>query len=294
MPTAALINGKTTPAELSRAARDRAEQVADLVDQFCDEWIDNEDDAIGFAELAFRIIGDLTLEQLPTISRGSAGHWAAGVIHTLARVNDMFDPAHPLHLKSAGIAEFFGVERNGPKDRADDIARLLGITNDDPRLRLDTILNELEDEAHAATSYFDGLELPDGRLPDGSTVRDTVFPDLAVGSQHELRPGEQVILIRDLQRLIPDDMLHALAEIVPFYSIPRAGHRATSLVAADFEADDLDEVDALDEHEADLLFNAPAGPRALAPLSTDAPPTAKPAPASKPKRRGGTRKPKKH
>lgn len=61
------------------------------------------------------------------LQSGQVKSWAAGIVHTICQVNFAFDKTQTPHVEARALAEWFGVGKSTPANKASDIKKMLNI-----------------------------------------------------------------------------------------------------------------------------------------------------------------------
>ena len=114
--------GGKARAEKKFPAGERKAELARLVRDFCDRFLDEE-----YRGLCGRIIEELSGMQEPPFLSGRVEIWAAGVIHAIGTINFLFDPSMDPYVSMDELADYFGVSKSSVTNRSGQIRRLLNI-----------------------------------------------------------------------------------------------------------------------------------------------------------------------
>jgi hypothetical protein len=109
------------------AVRPVFEEIAAITDAFCADHLDDE-----YARLARALIGKLARKRPSPLVRGDRRIWAAGVVHTIGRVNFLHDPSQRPHMRTEDLAERLGVKAQTMGNKARLIEDTLRIGAMDP------------------------------------------------------------------------------------------------------------------------------------------------------------------
>lgn len=108
------------PHKIPKDRRQRFKEVADLIEDFAREHLDEE--TAGFClELWTR----LCRQKAPDAMRGKPETWAASAIHVIARMNFLFDKSQPVHLTFDTICDFFQTSKTTVGGKATRIEKTL-------------------------------------------------------------------------------------------------------------------------------------------------------------------------
>lgn len=87
------------------AMRPVSEEITAISDAFCADHLDEE-----YARLARALTAKLARKRPSPLARGDRRIWAAGIVHTIGRVNFLHDPEQRPHLRTDDLAARFGVK----------------------------------------------------------------------------------------------------------------------------------------------------------------------------------------
>lgn len=87
------------------AMRPVFQEITAVIDAFCVEHLDDE-----YARLARGLTAKLARKRPSPLARGDRRIWAAGIVHTIGRVNFLHDPEQRPHLRTEDLAGRFGVK----------------------------------------------------------------------------------------------------------------------------------------------------------------------------------------
>jgi len=113
-------------AEVPKAYAARFIALVGLTDAFCDAHLNAE-----YKDLCRDMAVEVCQEGSPVL-KGKPGGWAAGIVYALGRVNFLDDPSQTPHMRSAQIAEGFGVSVATMQARAKVIREGLDLIPFDP------------------------------------------------------------------------------------------------------------------------------------------------------------------
>ena len=106
---AAQTRSETVPA----AMQERYAEIAALTDAFCAEHLNAE-----YAQTCRWLLAALARKRPSPLVAGKAIGWAAGVVHTIGRVNFLFDRTQTPHLRADELAAKFGVGKSTPANKS--------------------------------------------------------------------------------------------------------------------------------------------------------------------------------
>ena len=112
----ALPDGVNVP----KAMAERYLEVASLIEDFCDEILDDE----GRAD-SLRALQTLCRKRPSPVGRGSAESWACGIICAIGVADYRLNNSEPLHVTRAEVADWFGVSISTAANKSGEIRKLL-------------------------------------------------------------------------------------------------------------------------------------------------------------------------
>ena len=119
-----------------KAYRERFLEIVRLLDAFSQEYLDGEWNAL-FVQMA----APLCQKGSPAL-KGRAKSWAAGIIHTVGRINFLGDPSFEPHMTSDEVAQGVGVSKSNMWAKFKAIRDGLGIMPMDPDYTLPELLEQ--------------------------------------------------------------------------------------------------------------------------------------------------------
>lgn len=109
------------------AMRPVFEEITAIIDAFCTDHLDDE-----YTRLSRSLTAKLARKRPSPLARGDRRIWAAGIVHTIGRVNFLQDPEQRPHLRTEDLADRFGVKAHTMGNKARLIEDTLGIGTMDP------------------------------------------------------------------------------------------------------------------------------------------------------------------
>jgi hypothetical protein len=119
----AQTRSETVPA----AMKERFTEIAALTDAFCTKHLNDE-----YAQTSRWLLAALARKRPSPLLSGKAVGWAAGVVHTVGRVNFLFDRTQTPHMRADELAAKFGVGKSTGANKSKEICDLLKIGVMDP------------------------------------------------------------------------------------------------------------------------------------------------------------------
>ena len=100
----------------------RYEEVVDLTDKFCTEYLTDE-----YAQLSRQAAAALSRKRPSPLERGRADTWACGIVYALGNVNFLFDSSKEPHMRATDLCYCFGVGSSTGSAKAKEIRKALGM-----------------------------------------------------------------------------------------------------------------------------------------------------------------------
>ena len=110
-----------------RKLRPRYEEIVNLTDAVCEEYLNDE-----YAALSRRLAAKLSRKRPSPLLGSSVPTWAGGILYALGRVNFLFDPDQTPHLSADELADAIGRAKSTLSSKAREIMDMLRITIMDP------------------------------------------------------------------------------------------------------------------------------------------------------------------
>jgi hypothetical protein len=145
---------KQHPAEeppIPEAARPAYAAVADLIDAFCREHLNEE-----YRVMCRKLAGTLARKRPSPLLSGKPATWACGIVRTIGWVNFLDDSSRQPHLKLTAIDKAFGVAESTGQGKSKSIRTMLKIRTFDPRW---TLPSGMDDNPMAWMIQINGLTL---------------------------------------------------------------------------------------------------------------------------------------
>lgn len=114
--------------------RERYVELIEIVDQFCETYLNDE-----YREACYRLAAEMCIEDSP-IRSGKAKSWAAGLIWAVGRVNFLSDPSFEPTMTQKEFAQAIGVSPATISAKSGGIMDSLELMPLDPRYTIDSRL----------------------------------------------------------------------------------------------------------------------------------------------------------
>jgi hypothetical protein len=122
--------------EIPMELRERFAEIADLIDEFCDEHLNDE-----YKEICRKMTVALCQADSP-VARGKPQSWACGIVYSAGWVNFLTDPTQDMYMRSEDIAKGFGVSMATMQAKSRTIRQSLGLMPFQPEYSLSSMADE--------------------------------------------------------------------------------------------------------------------------------------------------------
>ena len=124
-------------AGMPKSGLKRFEELVGATDAFCGAHLNAE-----YKELCREMAAALCRKRKCPVHDGKSVGWAAGIVYALGQINFLMDRSQNPHMKSAEIAEGFGISQATMLAKAKVIREKLGLIQMDPRWCLTSMLDD--------------------------------------------------------------------------------------------------------------------------------------------------------
>jgi hypothetical protein len=133
---------------IPEAARPAYEAVADLIDAFCREHLNEE-----YRVICRKLAGTLARKRPSPLLSGKPATWACGIVRTIGWVNFLDDRSRQPHMTLTAIDKAFGVAESTGQGKSKAIRTMLKIRSFDLRW---TLPSRMDETRRAFTVEIDG------------------------------------------------------------------------------------------------------------------------------------------
>ena len=113
----------TKGANIPKAMAAKYAEIAEIIEKFCDEKLNDE-----YKELCLKALAKLCRKRPSPVISGRANTWACGIVYAIGSNNFIFDKSQPIHMKSADIVGWFGISKSTASGKVSDINRVLNLS----------------------------------------------------------------------------------------------------------------------------------------------------------------------
>jgi len=112
----------TKGANVPKAMSARYMEVAEIIERFCDEKLNDD-----IKELCLKALAKLCRKRPSPVASGRASTWACGVVYAIGSNNYVFSKSKPTHMTTEDIAKWFGVAKSTANKKYDEISDMLNL-----------------------------------------------------------------------------------------------------------------------------------------------------------------------
>jgi len=139
----------TSDHSIPQKMRSIYEEITGLTDAFCTAHLNAE-----YAEVCRALTAKLSRKRPSPLESGRSNTWAAAIVHTIGRVNFLFDKSQTPHMRADDLARQFGLAQSTVGNKSKQIMDLLKIGLMDPEW---TLPSRMDDNLMAWMISVNGL-----------------------------------------------------------------------------------------------------------------------------------------
>lgn len=139
--------------ELSNVIAKKYDEVVDKIKKFSNEYLSDE-----YKDICLTAAETLFYSNEEAVKKGRSISWAAGIVHAIGSVNELFDPKEEPYVKAADLYKAFEVSSSTVTNKSKEVKALLNVSDGDKKwiIGSNTALSEVRKEAAIATDMKDG------------------------------------------------------------------------------------------------------------------------------------------
>jgi hypothetical protein len=119
------------------AMQPRYDEIVAMIDVVCAQHLDAE-----YAQVCRQMAATLARKRPSPLVSGKATSWAAAIVHTVGRVNFLFDKSQTPSMRADELATAFGLSKSTVSNKSAQIKDLLRISIADPTWTLPSRLDK--------------------------------------------------------------------------------------------------------------------------------------------------------
>jgi hypothetical protein len=111
--------------ELSNVIASKYEEIVDKIKSFSNEYLNEE-----YENICVRAAETLCLNNEDKLKKGKSFSWAAGIVHAVGTINNLFDSKNEPYIKAADLYKEFGVSSSTGSSKSKEVKTLLDLSNE--------------------------------------------------------------------------------------------------------------------------------------------------------------------
>jgi len=123
----------TKGANVPKAMSARYMEIAEIIENFCNENLNDE-----YKEICLRALAKLCRKRPSPLVGGRARTWACGIVYAIGSNNFIFDKSQPINMTAVEIADWFGLSKSTAGSKAADINKWLNLSYLNTEFMLDS------------------------------------------------------------------------------------------------------------------------------------------------------------
>jgi len=127
----------TKGANVPNAMSARYMEIAQIIEDFCDEKLDAD-----YKELCLKALAKLCRKRPSPVASGRVRTWACGIVYAIGSNNFIFDKSQPISMTASEISEWFGLSKSTAGNKATEISRLLNLSYFDSEFTLPSFVEK--------------------------------------------------------------------------------------------------------------------------------------------------------
>ena len=108
--------------ELSNVLTGKYEEIVEKITSFSNEYLNDE-----YKNICIDATKALFLNNQEQVKKGKSFSWAAGIVHAIGTVNNLFDAKNKPHIKALDLYKEFGVSSSTGSSKSKEIRKLLNL-----------------------------------------------------------------------------------------------------------------------------------------------------------------------
>ena len=111
--------------ELSNIIADKYEEIIDKIKSFSSEYLNEE-----YKNICVEAAETLFLNNEEQLKKGKSFSWAAGIVHAIGTINNLFDSKEEPYIKVADLYKAFGVSSSTGSSKSKEVKSLLDLSKE--------------------------------------------------------------------------------------------------------------------------------------------------------------------
>lgn len=143
--------------ELSNVIAGKYEEIIDKIKNFSSEYLNDE-----YKNICVMAAETLFQNNEEQLKKGKSFSWAAGIVHAIGNINNLFDSKEEPYIKVADLYKAFGVSSSTGSNKSKEVKNLLDLSKENKQWIIGLDINtkvtnelEIEDKKEVAVSVED-------------------------------------------------------------------------------------------------------------------------------------------
>ena len=114
--------------ELSNVIASKYEEIIDKIKSFSNEYLNEE-----YENICVKATETLFLNNEDKLKKGKSFSWAAGIVHAIGTINNLFDSKEEPYIKAADLYREFGVSSSTGSSKSKEVKSLLDLSKENTK-----------------------------------------------------------------------------------------------------------------------------------------------------------------
>lgn len=114
--------------ELSNVIASKYEEIIDKIKSFSNEYLNEE-----YENICVKATETLFLNNEDKLKKGKSFSWAAGIVHAIGTINNLFDSKEEPYIKAADLYKEFGVSSSTGSSKSKEVKSLLDLSKENTK-----------------------------------------------------------------------------------------------------------------------------------------------------------------
>lgn len=114
--------------ELSNVIASKYEEIVDKIKSFSSEYLNEE-----YENICVKAAETLCLNNEDKLKKGKSFSWAAGIVHAIGSINDLFDSKEEPYIKATDLYKEFGVSSSTGANKSKEVKTLLDLSRENTK-----------------------------------------------------------------------------------------------------------------------------------------------------------------
>ncbi len=114
--------------ELSNVIASKYEEIVDKIKSFSNEYLNEE-----YENICVKATETLFLNNEDKLKKGKSFSWAAGIVHSIGAINNLFDSKEEPYIKATDLYKEFGVSSSTGSSKSKEVKNLLDLSKENTK-----------------------------------------------------------------------------------------------------------------------------------------------------------------